>query len=132
MREVRLSLFLCLASMALGQDPFEIHIYEYEPMTRGQYSPEAHLNLDTQGTGSRDGTLLPSARKTHLTMESTFGISENFAIGFMFLAVPEEGGMKLRKRLIVAVLPAPLAPRRQKISAAWIVRFSWSSATVPL
>jgi len=43
MREVRLLLFLCLASIALAQDPFEIHIYEYEPMTRGQYRLEAHL-----------------------------------------------------------------------------------------
>jgi hypothetical protein len=74
-----------------GAGSIEIHIYKYEPMTLGQYSPEAHLNLVTQGTGSRDGTLLPSARKTHLTMEPRFGISENFAIGFMFLNAWEPG-----------------------------------------
>ncbi len=91
MREFRLLLFLCLASIALAQDPFEIHIYEYEPMTRGQYSLEAHLNVDGQGTARRDGTLLPTERQTHLTMEPTFGLTENFAIGFMFLNAWEPG-----------------------------------------
>ena len=31
-------------------------------------------------------------------------------------AVPEEGGMKLRKRLIVAVLPAPLAEETEDLA----------------
>jgi hypothetical protein len=35
---------LTFASRMPAQDPFEIHIYEYEPMTRGQYSLEAHVN----------------------------------------------------------------------------------------
>jgi hypothetical protein len=38
-----------------AQDPFEIDIYEYEPMGIGQYSLEAHLNTDLQGTSVRDG-----------------------------------------------------------------------------
>jgi hypothetical protein len=87
-------LFLILlysASRLSAQDPFEIHIYEYEPMTIGQYSLEAHLNLDTQGTSQRDGTLLPTAQQTHLTLEPTAGISPNFAIGFMFLNAWEPG-----------------------------------------
>jgi hypothetical protein len=40
----------CYALRAVAQDPFEIHIYEFEPMSRGQYSLEAHLNLIAQGT----------------------------------------------------------------------------------
>jgi hypothetical protein len=79
------------ASSALAQDPFEIHIYEYEPMTRGQYSLEAHLNLVAQGTGLRDGTLLPTQRQTHLTLEPTFGLTPNMAVGFMFLNAWEPG-----------------------------------------
>jgi hypothetical protein len=74
-----------------AQDPFEIHIYEYEPMKRGQYSLEAHLNLDTQGTALREGTLLPTERQTHLTIEPTFGLTQNAAIGFMFLNAWEPG-----------------------------------------
>ena len=82
---------LCWASRMAAQDPFEIHIYEYEPLWRGQYSLEAHLNIVTQGTSLRDGALLPTEHQTHLTLEPTFGLSENFALGFMFLNAWEPG-----------------------------------------
>jgi hypothetical protein len=91
---VRSCLLLALllgAPIASAQDPFEIHIYEYEPMTRGQYSLEAHLNLVAQGTLLREGTLLPTARQTHLTPEPTFGLTRNTAIGFMFLNAWQPG-----------------------------------------
>jgi hypothetical protein len=84
-------LLLCYAPRIAAQDPFEIHIYEYEPMTRGQYCLEAHLNLIAQGTSARDGTLLPTAHQMHLTLEPTFGLSESFALGFMFLNAWEPG-----------------------------------------
>jgi hypothetical protein len=83
--------WLCFIWRASAQDPFEIHIYEYEPMKRGEYSLEAHLNLVTQGTALRDGTLLPTQRQTHLTLEPTAGLSANFALGFMFLNAWEPG-----------------------------------------
>jgi hypothetical protein len=74
MRYTGLPGFLLLfASSAVAQDPFEIHIYEYEPMSLGGYSLEAHLNLTAQGTSLRDGALLPAARQTHLTLEPTAG-----------------------------------------------------------
>ena len=82
---------LCCAPTLMAQDPFEIHIYEYAPLTRGQYRIEAQLNLITQGTASNDGTLLSTQRQTHLTLEPTFGLSENFALGFMFLNAWEPG-----------------------------------------
>ena len=87
-------LFLGLLSCAarlMAQDPFEIHIYEYEPMSLGEYSLEAHLNLMAQGIATRDGALLPTQRQTHLTLEPTIGLSENFAVGFMFLNAWEPG-----------------------------------------
>jgi hypothetical protein len=73
-------LILSLAAIppARAQDPFEIHVYEYEPMKRGEYSLEAHLNLV-------DG------KAVHLTMEPTFGVSPNFAVGFMFLSGRDPG-----------------------------------------
>ena len=74
-----------------AQDPFEIHIYEYEPLSLGEYSLEAHLNFDTQGADRRNGTLLPTEHQTHLTLEPTLGLSENFALGFMFLNAWEPG-----------------------------------------
>lgn len=82
---------LLFASTAAAQDPFEIHIYEYEPMQPGEYSLEAHLNLIAQGTSARDGTLLPTNQQTHLTLEPTAGLSPEFAVGFMFLNAWEPG-----------------------------------------
>ena len=84
-------LYFCCASRLLAQDPFEIHIYEFEPMDLGQYSLEAHLNYDAQGTSQRDGTLLPPDHQVHLTMEPTIGLSPEFAVGFMFLSAYEPG-----------------------------------------
>jgi hypothetical protein len=88
---VLLLLTLCCVTRLASQDPFEIHIYEYEPLTRGQYSLEAHLNLTAQGVRSPEETLLPTARQTHLTLEPTIGLSDSFAVGFMFLSAWEPG-----------------------------------------
>lgn len=82
---------LCSAWRAAAQDPFEIHIYEYEPMRLGEYSLEAHLNTEPQGNSQREGTLLPTDHQTHLTLEPTIGLSDNFAVGFMFLSSWEPG-----------------------------------------
>jgi hypothetical protein len=82
--------FWCLSG-ASAQDLFEIHIYEYEPLSWREYSLEAHLNITAQGTALRNGSLLHTNQQTHLTMEPTFGISPNFALGFMFLNAWEPG-----------------------------------------
>src|ERR1700676_721857 len=82
---------LCCLSGAAAQDLFEIHIYEYEPLSRREYSLEAHLNITAQGTALASGSLLPTNQQTHLTIEPTFGISQNFALGFMFLNAWEPG-----------------------------------------
>ena len=84
-------LLLAAASRASAQDPFEIHIYEYEPLARGQYSLEAHLNLIAQGSVDHEGTLLPTQRQTHLTLEPTIGLSNRFAVGVMFLNAWQPG-----------------------------------------
>jgi len=93
-RAVKIARALALpffAATLSAQDPFEIHIYEYEPLSLGEYSLEAHLNFLPQGTPLRDGTLLPTEHQTHLTLEPTFGLSKNFALGFMFLNAWEPG-----------------------------------------
>jgi hypothetical protein len=79
------------ASRVSAQDPFEIHVYEYEPLSWRQYSLEAHLTFLAQGTAERDATLLPTTHQTHLTLEPTFGVSPDFAIGFMFLNAWQPG-----------------------------------------
>ena len=85
-----LAWLVCL-SRASAQDPFEIHIYEYEPLSWRQYSLEAHLNLMTEGASAREGSLLPTLGQTHLTREPTFGVSPSFALGFMFLNAWQPG-----------------------------------------
>ena len=90
-RVLLMPLMLLCGGVALAQDPFEIHIYEYEPMTWRQYSLEAHLNFDPQGTSTAMGTLLPMRNQTHLTLEPTIGFSPEFALGFMFLNAWEPG-----------------------------------------
>jgi len=82
---------VCGAVRLKAQDPFEIHIYEYEPLVLGAYSLEAHLNFIAQGTSVPQGTLLPMENQTHLTFEPTVGLSENFAFGFMALSAWEPG-----------------------------------------
>jgi hypothetical protein len=79
------------ASRAWAQDPFEIHVYEYEPLSWRQYSLEAHLTFLAQGTAARDSTLLLTRHQTHLTLEPTFGVAPDFAIGFMFLNAWQPG-----------------------------------------
>ncbi len=62
MRDCVLVIFLCAASRLAAQDPFEIHIYEYEPMTLGQYSLEAHLNVTAQGSSAPRRNPAPDQR----------------------------------------------------------------------
>ena len=42
-----------MTARAYAQDPFEIHIYEYEPLAWREYSLEGHLNLTTGTSCSR-------------------------------------------------------------------------------
>jgi hypothetical protein len=99
---------LSVAGPAAAQDAFEIHVYEYEPLTRGQYSFEAHLNVDLEGTREFDGSVFPTHHQAHLTLEPTIGLSPHFALGFMFLnaATPGHGAQFAGWR----VLPHLYAP----------------------
>jgi|SRR5580700_1319182 hypothetical protein len=128
MLPARLLVGFCGAWLALAQDPFEIHVYEYEPMTLGEYSLEAHLNFVPQGSPAADGTLLPTQYQTHLTMEPTVGLSENLAVGFMFLSAWERGyapqfaGWR--------VLPHFYAPEswRLPVRVGFVAEFSFQNA----
>ena len=126
-RRFLLAFLFCYAPKMAAQDPFEIHIYEYEPLLRGRYSFEAHLNLIAQGTPSRDGTLLPTERQTHLTLEPTFGLSDNFALGFMFLNAwkpgysPQFAGWR--------ILPHAYAPEKWRLPfrLGFVAEFSFQT-----
>jgi hypothetical protein len=71
---------------ALAQDPFEIHVYEYETLRRGQFTLEQHLNYIGVGSKMPAGPLAPANNQLHLTHELTAGIHERFSLGFMLLS----------------------------------------------
>jgi len=125
-RYLRLPLLLLGAALKLtAQDPFEIHIYEYEPMRLGQYSLEAHLNMNAQGTAGREGLLLPTEHQVHLTLEPTAGLSENFALGFMFLNAWQPG--YLPQFAGWRILPHMYAPEswRLPVRLGFVAEFSF-------
>jgi len=91
---IRLSLnLILLAGSLLAQDPFEIHVYEYEGLRPGQFTLEQHLNYVGIGTKTQDGTLAPTNDQIHLTHELTSGITDQFSVGFMLLTgrIPSQG-----------------------------------------
>ncbi len=87
-----LAIFVC-AIRASPQGSFEIHVYEYEPLSWHQYSLEAHLHFRHAGTATRRWGRLPfpTLHQTHLTLEPTIGVSPEFAVGFMFLNAWQPG-----------------------------------------
>jgi len=78
---------------ALAQDPFEIHVYEYETLRRGQFSLEQHLNYIGAGSKMPAGSLAPANNQLHLTHELTAGIHERFSLGFMLLPACRRTGL---------------------------------------
>jgi hypothetical protein len=77
-------LLLCAAAV-YAQDPFEIHVYEYEPLARGSFTYETHLNYVLKGTGMFDGPVAPMRNQLHFTSEVTGGLNKQFAVGLMLL-----------------------------------------------
>jgi len=61
-----------------AQDPFEIHVYEYEPLPRGQFTYEAHTNWVVQGSTSSDGPLAVTNHQFHFSSEVTAGVTDWF------------------------------------------------------
>ena len=106
---LRLLLLLSAAAVACAQDPFEIHVYEYEPMGRGVFTYEAHLNYGVKGTTQFEGTVAPMRHQLHFTSEVTAGLNDEFAVGVMLLSAVrpdhtiEYGGWR--------ILPHFYAPR---------------------
>jgi len=80
-----LLLLLGPASLALAQDPFEIHVYEYEKLAPLGFTLEQHLNYWAIGSKQFNGPQAPTNDQLHMTYELTTGITDHFSIGFMQL-----------------------------------------------
>jgi hypothetical protein len=73
---VKSAILLALACFAAyGQDPFEIHVYEYEELKPGQFTLEQHLNYVPE----------PGNDQFHMTYELTGAITDHISLGFMEL-----------------------------------------------
>jgi len=79
-------LLLLAAVCARAQDPFEIHVYEYETLKPLQFTLEQHLNYWAVTTA-------PSDQQLHMTYELTGGITDQISVGFMQLngVIPSQG-----------------------------------------
>ena len=74
-----------------AQDPFEIHVYEYESPKPGAFTLEGHLNYVGVGTKTADGPVAPFNSQFHMTYELTGGITDNVSLGFMLLSARRPG-----------------------------------------
>ncbi len=102
-------LLLCLPVVVYAQDPFEIQVFEYEPLPLGAYTYESHINYVFGGTSKYDGPVAPEQNQLHFSSEWTAGLNNEIRAGFVILtaAVPGLGIQYAGFR----VLPHFYAPR---------------------
>jgi hypothetical protein len=74
-------LLLGVGVLGYAQDPFEIQVFEYEPLPRGAYTYEAHINY------------VPLEEQLHFSSELTAGVTNQFRAGMAMLTavVPGHG-----------------------------------------
>jgi hypothetical protein len=115
-----------LAGHALAQDPFEIHVYDYETLKPGQFTLEQHLNYWAMGSKQVDGTLAPTNDQLHMTYELTGAITDQIALGVMQLnaVLPGKGFQYAGWR----VLPHFYAPQSWglPLEVGLVVEFSFA------
>lgn len=109
-----------------AQDPFEIHVYEYETLKPVQFTLEQHLNYIGRGTRTFDATLAPTNNQLHMTFELTAGITPEVSIGVMQLNAVRPGGTGL-EYAGWRVLPHFYAPKswHWPLDVGLVVEFSF-------
>lgn len=117
---------LIVCAVAYAQDPFEIHVYEYEKLRPLQFTLEQHLNYWAIGSKQSEGLQAPTNDQFHMTYELTSGITDHISLGFMqFNAVlPGTGFQYAGWR----VLPHFYAPESWKlpVELGLVVEFSFA------
>jgi len=118
-------LLFCLPVAVYGQDPFEIQVFEYEPLPLGAHTLEAHLNYVADGTTKPDGPVAPEQGQFHASTEWTAGITDQIRAGFTLITafVPGLGIQYAGFR----VLPHFYAPRsgRLPLNLGFVAEFSF-------
>lgn len=113
-----------------AQDPFEIHVYEYEPLAPGNFTLETHLNYVGIGTKTADGTVAPSNNQFHMTFELTGGLTNNIALGVMLLTAERPSGPAL-EYAGWRILPHFYAPKAWKlpVDLGFVAEFGFQKTT---
>ena len=121
-------LLLCLPVALYAQDPFEIQVFEYEPLPLGAYTFETHLNYVAVGTTRFDGPVAPEQDQFHASREWTAGITDEIRAGFTLLTgfVPGVGMQYAGFRL----LPHFYAPKSWglPLNLGFVAEFSFEKA----
>jgi hypothetical protein len=115
---VRIVLFLFTGAVMLcAQDPFEIHVYEYEPLPPRTFTYEAHMNYITKG-----------AEGFHFASELTGGITDDFRAAVVLLTAKRPGGPY--EYAGFRVLPHIYAPQRWHLplNLGCVAEFSFAKA----
>jgi hypothetical protein len=74
------------AGILHAQDPFEIHVLEYEELKPGQFTLENHTNYVGESGFAAGNDIL------HMTYELTAGVTDQFSLGVMQLNARRPGG----------------------------------------
>ena len=97
---------LCVPIVSIGaQENYEIQVYGAKTVEKGFTVFELHSNFTGNGSRSIEGTVLPTNRALHETVEITHGFSDIFEIGFYLFSAANEGngwqfvGAHIRPRL---------------------------------
>jgi hypothetical protein len=114
---------------AHAQDPFEIHVYEYETLRRGEFTFETHLNFVGDGSKKFDGTVAPFQDQFHMTFELTGGLTDWLSVGFMQLNAHRPG--MAMQYAGWRVLPHFYAPKtwRLPVKLGLVTEFSFQKTT---
>jgi hypothetical protein len=122
------TLLLACAAVARAQDPFEIHVYEYEPLPPRTFSYEAHMNYVARGTKSYDALVAPTQGQFHFTSELTAGITDDFRAALVLLTAKRaDQGLEYAG---FRVLPHIYAPQnwRLPLNLGFVAEFSFARA----
>jgi hypothetical protein len=85
----------CLQQRVMGQDSFEIQVYQFETVPRKAWELETHFNYTATGTRMFEGTVAPTEHQSHLAFEATRGITDRWEVGgYIFTAYRPGGGFE--------------------------------------
>jgi len=119
-------LFVSASVLAYAQDPFEIQVFEYDPLPRGAFTYEAHINDVVAGLETSPGQgVAPWHDQFHLSSEVTAGLNDAVRIGVTALTAmvpgygPEYAGIR--------ILPHFYAPKSWNLplNLGFVVEFSF-------